>query len=1673
MTKGPASISGQPEDIAVVGVACLFPGAGDVAAYWKNILGKVDAVTDPPPEAWDASLYYDPTVDENDRVYCKKGGYLGRLAHFDPLEHGIMPRAVQGGEPDQWLALRVAREALRDAGALDASAFRDRAALILGKGTYANRGTLSVVQHALIVDYTLGLLKSIHPELTENDLRLIRGDLKRHLPRFDAETAPALIPNVTVGRIANRLDIMGPSYTVDAACASSLVAIDIAAKGLRLGEYDVALVGGLQAATAQPVLGLFCQLKALSLTERIRPFDKDADGTILSEGIGMAVLKRRSQAERDGDRIYAFVKGTGVASDGRAVGVLAPRVEGEELALQRAYRAAHVEPQTVGLIEAHGTGTLVGDAVEVEALTRVFGERTRAPHCALGSVKSMIGHTMPAAGMAGFIKAVLSLYYKVLPPTLNVTEPSPRLGIERTPFYINTETRPWIHGDPVHPRRAGVNSFGFGGINAHVVLEEAPGTDQQPTLDTVWDSEVCLFTGATRAEVVSLGRRVAGVLARDPAPALADVAYSLNMQRRADGGSSTTLSIVARSTEDLARKLDRALTRLADPGCRKIKDAGGIYFFEEALAQSGKIAFVFPGEGAQYVNMLGDLCRHFPVVRECFDAMDRVLFNHPRGYRLSEFVFPPPAFSDADRAAAERRLWQMDVAVESVIAANQAIYVLLKQLGIKPDVILGHSSGEFAAMRAAGMLDEANYDRRIVELNDEHGRAAVSGELPSDARLIAVGAGRERVEALCASVGLNACVAMDNCAHQVVVVAGAATAPVIETRLRAEGLLYEMLSFDRPYHTPYFEPFAQSLKQVLKLWMVRPPVVPLYSCTSVAPYPTSLPDAHDLAYEHWVRPVEFHKTIQKMWDDGVRIFVESGPRGNLTAFIEDILGGRPFAAVAANVSRRSGLLQLHHLIAQLAAHGVPMDLASLYVRRQPTTIDWAPDAERPARSRSLGRVKLPTGAQEMHLSPEMIELVRARTSSPVRSSIAAAAPPARPVVVQATPPDGPTGAAPATAATSSAAPARDAALVSPRPPMSPPSAVTASAASSAMATVSATPVVAAALDAPTVQPSGAFHVMSSYLQTMERFLAIEHSLVTTSFSSLGGTAAIAVAAPSLPLVRVVEGAEGQRLVAHCTLDLDQHPFLRDHTLGRNVSGHDPFLAGFPIVPFTGLMEVMAEAATALAPGLLVIGMREVRVHRWLAVDQGPLQLEITAAWNEEGEVAVRVIDSGAPEMGPVADGFVVLGAAYPKPPDAPPLRLSNERSYKWPPDRLYDEAMFHGPLFRGVRSIDRVGENGAEATLTVGDREPLLAPHSTEGLVTDFALLDQPGQVVGFWTSQYLERGFVVLPFRMGALHLYGPPLPAGEALTCRAHIALVGDHQVRSDLDMMGSDGQLWARFEEWEDRRFDLPEVAFRALLQPLATRLSHESPLVHDPVNTKSLTAFRIGLDSFPRGWLNAHGGMWARVLAALTLSRRERAIWYGMKTSERRRLEWLLGRIAAKDAVRDLLQRRGWLTLHPADVEILPDAAGRPMVAGAWTSQVPRVPLISISHVEGAAIAVVTDGEGIAGVGVDLERHGRMKPGMEAVSFSEPERAMLAAFEGEERQTWALRLWCAKEASAKATGGQAGPISSALAIERIDQKAGTVLVRYTPPGAGSVTLSASTARDGDWIVATCVR
>ncbi len=457
------------EDIAIVGMSCLYPGAADLESYWQNVLSKIDAISEP-PEEWGREWFFEADERTNDRIYTSRGGHLGALARFEPTAYGVMPLSVDGTEPDHFLALRLASDALNDASINLDTVDEERIEVILGGGTYIKRGGATLFQHGVAIDQTIRVLHQLHPEYTTEELQTIKQGLKANLPPFNAETAPGLIPNIITGRIANRLNLRGANYIVDAACASTLIAVERAMQDLLLRKCDVALAGGIHASTIPTVYMVFCQLSALSHSGQIRPFDRRADGTLLGEGAGVMVLKRRADAERDGDRIYALIKGVGVASDGRGLGLMAPRIEGEVLALQHAYEMAGVEPSTVGLVEAHGTGTPLGDATEIRALREVFGTRSNGAGCAIGTVKSMIGHSLQAAGAAGIIKAAMALHHKVLPPTLHCEEPIAELS--DSPFYLNRDTRPWIHGSPSHPRRAGVNAFGFGGINAHVILEE-------------------------------------------------------------------------------------------------------------------------------------------------------------------------------------------------------------------------------------------------------------------------------------------------------------------------------------------------------------------------------------------------------------------------------------------------------------------------------------------------------------------------------------------------------------------------------------------------------------------------------------------------------------------------------------------------------------------------------------------------------------------------------------------------------------------------------------------------------------------------------------------------------------------------------------------------------------------------------------------------------------------------------------------------------------------------------------------------------------------------------------------------------------------------------------------------------------------------------------------------
>ncbi len=459
--------------IAIIGMGGLFPQARNIAEYWNNILQQKDCLIEVPASRWNVEDYYDPDPNAPDKTYCKRGGFIPDVA-FDPIEFGIPPNILEVTEVAQLLALLVTKSTLADAGYIadnrpTRSFDRETTGIILGVGS----------EQKLIAPLTARLQYPIWEQvlqshgIPEEISQSIIQTMQKAYVGWEENAFPGILGNVIAGRVANRFDLGGTNCVVDAACSSSLGAVKLAMSELQEGRSSMMLAGGVNMDSSIFTYLCFSKTQAFSPDSCVRPFDAEAQGTVIGEGLGMVLLKRLEDAQRDGDRIYAVIRGIGSSSDGRFNSIYAPRAEGQVLALQRAYDDAEIAPRTVGLIEAHGTGTSAGDLAEFTALKTVFGSKSDAiQSIALGSVKSQIGHTRSAAGIAGLIKSVLALYHRTLPPMINLRRPNPQLEVESTPFEFNLESRPWA-ASPDFPRRAGVSAFGFGGTNFHIVLEES------------------------------------------------------------------------------------------------------------------------------------------------------------------------------------------------------------------------------------------------------------------------------------------------------------------------------------------------------------------------------------------------------------------------------------------------------------------------------------------------------------------------------------------------------------------------------------------------------------------------------------------------------------------------------------------------------------------------------------------------------------------------------------------------------------------------------------------------------------------------------------------------------------------------------------------------------------------------------------------------------------------------------------------------------------------------------------------------------------------------------------------------------------------------------------------------------------------------------------------------
>ena len=924
-----SSSSSKFEPIAVVGVAALFPGSIDKTGFWHDILAGRDLLKDIPESHWLISDYYDADPTKPDKTYAKRGAFLSDVP-FDPMEWGIPPSIVPQTDTTQLLALIVAKQVLDDATRGQfASIDRSRISCILGvtSGQELMGSMVSRLQRPIWV-------KALREAgLPESEVDAICSRISASYTKWDEANFPGLLGNVTAGRIANRLDLGGTNTVTDAACASTFSAMNMGINELVVGQSDLVIAGGCDTMNDIFMYMCFSKTPALSPTGDCRPFSADADGTLLGEGLGLVALKRLSDAERAGDRVYAVIRGIGSSSDGKALSVYAPLPQGQAKAVRRAYAVAGYGPDTVELIEAHGTGTKAGDAAEVEGLNIVFDEaaektgKRERNWCALGSVKSQIGHTKSAAGAASFIKAVMAVHHKVLPPTIKVTTPNPKMKIETSAFHLSTKARPWLRGSD-HPRRAGVSSFGFGGTNFHLAIEEYIGPAEAAPRSRVASTEVVIVTATDAAALATELRSMAKDVETAPQHHEDDKSAMLRFlarrtQEGLDARAGARCAVVASDDVDLVTKLRMAADKVtagkpfaaASPSV-----ANGLYF--ETGAHEGKVGFVFPGQGSQYVGMSGPIAMTWDAARAPFDVAADSIFE---GTTTGDVVFPHPALDlDAEKKQ-HAKMTATEWAQPGLGVASLAFLRLMDTIGLIPSAVAGHSFGEVMALCAAGAIGP----------KDMLSIARVRGELMRDAgtsthgSMCAVVASAEKLRAKLGTQS-EVVVANDNAPDQAVLSGPTEAIEKIEKQLSSEGFTLKRLDVATAFHSSVVsdavKPFAKFLEGVA----FGLPKCDVIASSTAKAYPNEGKGARALLAEQLALPVRFVEQIEAMYASGVRTFVEVGPGSVLTGLIGKILHARPHRAIALDKKGASDLSSFHHGLARIAAAGLPVKLGALW-----------------------------------------------------------------------------------------------------------------------------------------------------------------------------------------------------------------------------------------------------------------------------------------------------------------------------------------------------------------------------------------------------------------------------------------------------------------------------------------------------------------------------------------------------------------------------------------------------------------------------------------------------------------------------------------------------------------------------------------------------------------------
>ena len=973
------------EPIAVVGIGAIMPGALTKDEFWSNIKEGKYCITEIPASYWDYKLFYSPDHKAEDKLYSKIGGFIPQTFKFNSLKYRIPPQIAKQMDTVQHLAIETTRMALEDSGYDKKEFDHNRTAVIIGNSMGGMKNEMSNTRLNRPFLYEIlkntPTYKSLAPADAQKMLDEMDAGVREKFTPVNEDSMPGELANVIPGRVANVFDLHGTNFAVDAACATSLAAIDQAVNGLRMGNFDMAIAGGVDQMMSPSAYIKFCKIGALS-EKGSCPFDAKADGFVMAEGAGMVILKRLSDAVKDGDKIYAVIRAVGASSDGKGKGITAPNPKGQKIAVEKAFEQVEYTPGDVGLVEAHGTSTRVGDAVELNALNEIFSAHAKPGTIGLGSVKSQIGHAKAAAGIASLIKTSLALYNKVLPPSVNFETPNPTVDWATCPFRVITKLEDW-NTDKV--RRANVSAFGFGGTNFHVAMEEmndgllkkeeetkvchcaVPSTLKQENVNMTYtlhvpgekiQSDVLTFSAATKQELFNVLDKALVAIQYDPTY-LPSISYKNHIAK--PGKFAVTINV--ETPEKLKEKIEFFKKTASSQDVWEQESLylrmKGIYPFTPSEIKP-KVCFMFPGQGSQYVDMMKDLASKYKIVQDTFDEADRLLTNII-GQTLTETLWSKPGETKEKIAEREAAIKKTEMTQPAVLTADIAMMRLLSSFGIKPDVVMGHSLGEYAAAVAAGIFDFENGLKAVCT----RGKVMSEIKVEDNGKMASVAAPVERVEPELVRISGYVAVANKNCPTQTVIAGASKSIDDAIKMFTDMGIQAVQIPVSHAFHSAIVRPAMPQYRAFLDTLKFNAPTMPITTNVTAEFYPSDPEKIKDLMVTQISHSVEWIKQLQTTYDSGVRLFVECGPKRVLSALASNTLSDKKdIKVLASNHPKKGGIVEFNDLFANLISSGIHLDWngTDMYGNNStfnPAFVNWVTGNATPV-EKAEGTVTVPT-----------------------------------------------------------------------------------------------------------------------------------------------------------------------------------------------------------------------------------------------------------------------------------------------------------------------------------------------------------------------------------------------------------------------------------------------------------------------------------------------------------------------------------------------------------------------------------------------------------------------------------------------------------------------------------------------------------------------------------------